>query len=344
MLQRTLKSGKLLNEKGILHQAGYATKLVKEYHRNEIKANHFRIKEWDYYYVGNSHYGVALTIADNSYMGLIGVTFLNFDEVWEKTKNVMTFMPKGRFNLPPTSKHGDLMFKNKKVDIQFFNDGKLRHLLCQMKDFTKGKDILVDIMLMEEPADSMVIATPFGKEKYEKHFYYNQKINCMRASGKVSYDDKEYDFKSEDSFAVLDWGRGVWPYRNTWYWSSMSGEVDGVKVGFNLGYGFGDLSNASENMIIYDGKAYKLEEVVFEIPSKNGKEEFMKPWKMETSDHKLKLRFDPILDRYSNSNILIIKSLTHQVFGKFSGTLKVGTKTIKINDMLGFAEKVINRW
>ncbi len=344
MLQRTLKSGKLLNEDGVLNQAGYATKLVKEYKRSEIKASRLRIKEWDYYYVGNSHYGVGLTIADNSYMGLIGITLLNFDEKWHKDKNVMTFMPLGKTNLPSTSKRGDVMFKNKKVDIQFFNDGKLRHLLCQMKNFTKGKDILVDIMLTEEPEESMVIATPFDKVNKPRHFYYNQKINCLRASGKISYDDKEYVFTTEDSFAVLDWGRGVWPYKNTWYWSSLSGEVDGVKVGFNLGYGFGDLSNASENMIFYDGKAHKLEEVTFDIPMKNGKEDFMKTWRIESSDHKLKLKFEPVVDRHVDANVLVIRSLTHQVFGKFSGTLKVGTKTIKITDMMGFAEKVINRW
>lgn len=344
MSQKILKPGRLLNSNGVLNQAGYATSLVKDYNRNDIKANKLRIKEWDYYFIGNDNYGVAMTIADNSYMGFVGCSFFDFNKKFHKTKNIMTLLPKGRTNLPSTSKVGDVFFKNKKIDIQFFNDGTKRHLLCQMPNFDGIKDILIDVLLIDEPEDSMVIATPFGKDKYEKYFYYNQKINCLRATGSVKYDGNEYEFNSDDSLAVLDWGRGVWPYKNTWYWSSMSGFHEGVRIGFNLGYGFGDTSNASENMIFYDGKAYKLEQVKFNIPMKNGKEDYLSTWKIESSDHKLKLDFEPIFDRHSHDNVIIISSAQHQVFGRFSGTLKVGSKTIKISNLLGFAEKVMNRW
>ena len=71
-----------------------------------------------------------------------------------------------------------------------------------------------------------------------------------------------------DSFAVLDWGRGVWTYHITWYWASASGLVDGVPFGFNLGYGFGNTSAATENMLFYSGKAHKLSRVRFKIPGR----------------------------------------------------------------------------
>ena len=71
----------------------------------------------------------------------------------------------------------------------------------------------------------------------------------MRASGKVMYDGKVYELSPETDFGGLDWGRGVWTYDNIWYWGSGSGEVDGHRFGFNIGYGFGDTSAASENVI-----------------------------------------------------------------------------------------------
>ncbi len=71
----------------------------------------------------------------------------------------------------------------------------------------------------------------------------------MTARGSVRFDGQEYVFDPATSFAVLDWGRGVWTYKNTWYWGSASGLVDGVPFGFNIGYGFGDTSAASENML-----------------------------------------------------------------------------------------------
>ena len=56
----------LLDEKGNLTQAGYAKRLLPVYDREKVKGGFARLKEWDYYYVGNDRFGVALTIADNS--------------------------------------------------------------------------------------------------------------------------------------------------------------------------------------------------------------------------------------------------------------------------------------
>ena len=342
MDQIKLTSGKLLNVYGNLNQAGYATSLVKEYSRQDIKARKLRIKEWDYYYIGNQDYGIALTIDDNSYMGLGSVSVLDFKNDFWNTKSIMTFMPCGKTNMPSTSKIGDCHFKSKNIELSFFNDGKRRRLMCKMKNFFKNYDFSCDIELTDEDKESKVIATPFNKKKY---FYYNQKINCMRASGKAIVGGKTYFFNPENSFAVLDWGRGVWTYKNTWYWSSLSSLHNGKKIGFNLGYGFGDTRNATENMIFYDGKAYKVEQVTFHIPqTEDGKDDYLKEWKFTSSDNKINLTFKPIFDRYDNANVIIIKSLQHQVFGKFSGTIRVDEEVIEIKDLVGFAEKVQNRW
>ncbi|HBF68515.1 MAG TPA: DUF2804 domain-containing protein, partial [Firmicutes bacterium] len=75
-MQNKLSPGKLLDKNGNLNEAGYATSLIKEYKRSDIKAHKSRIKEWDYYYIGNDRYGIALTIADNSYMSLASLSFL----------------------------------------------------------------------------------------------------------------------------------------------------------------------------------------------------------------------------------------------------------------------------
>ena len=74
-MQHLLSAGKLLDEHGHLCEAGYATSLVKEYDRRDIRAAAHRIKEWDYYLVYNNDFGVALTIDDNSYMGLLSASF-----------------------------------------------------------------------------------------------------------------------------------------------------------------------------------------------------------------------------------------------------------------------------
>ena len=182
--------------------------------------------------------------------------------------------------------------------------------------------------------------TENGKEK-KGRFYYNQKINCMRAEDFAEYNGKRYEFHPEKHFGTLDWGRGVWTYDNTWYWGSGNCDVDGHAFGFNIGYGFGNTKAASENVIFYDGVAHKIDDVTFVIPE----DDYCKPWKFTSSDGRFEMDFMPLLDRSACLDYKLIVSDQHQVFGRMSGTtvLDDGTK-VEIKDVLCFSEKVHNRY
>ena len=246
----------------------------------------------------------------------------------------------GTFNMPSTSKAGDIVFASKQISLNYIREKESRTIEIDYKNFFENESLTGTIVLKQPDAlESMVIATPFPKNK--KAFYYNQKINCMPAEGELRLGSKTLTFSPDSSFGVLDWGRGVWTYSNTWYWGSASGKIDGKSFGFNIGYGFGDTSKASENMIFHEGKAHKIDRVEFHIP----KGDFLKPWKFSSNDSRFKMDFMPILDRYSNANIILIKSTQHQVFGVFSGKVLLDSgEEIIVKDLLGFAEKVSNRW
>lgn len=344
MEQHEIKSKHaLLDENGHLIEVGYAKSLILDYDRNMIKAGKTRIKEWDYYLIYNDDYGVALTIDDNSYMALDSISLLDFKNKTEITKSPMKAFTFGKRNFPKTSDEGSIAVKEKGYEISFIHNGDHRILKFHMDDFKDGKPIDGEIKLLTNPGDSMVIVTPYKEAK--DHFYYNQKILCMPARGMVTYDGKEYKFHEKNSFGLLDWGRGVWTYKNTWYWGAGQGEVNGHLFGFNIGYGFGDTSAASENMLFYDNIAHKLSKVSFNIPMKDGKEDYLSPWTFTSDDGRFEMDFVPIMDRASNTDFIVLGSNQHQVFGKFTGTaiLDNGTK-IHIKDFMGFAEKVANKW
>ena len=342
-MQKEIKNrGKLLDQFGNLRECGYAKSLILDYDRNDIKANKLRIKEWDYYLIYNEKYALAFTIADNSYMGLISASWIDFTQPMEITKSIMTILPKGKTGLPESSAIGDCFLKNNKVSFEFLNNGQRRLIKVTYKKFNKNEDLSAEIELVDEPQDSMVIATPFKKDK---HFYYNQKIVGMKASGWAKLGDKEIKF-NDNALGILDWGRGVWTYKNTWYWGAGCGMVKGHLVGFNIGYGFGDTSSASENMIFYDGVAHKIQDVQFNIPKdKNGNELYTEPWTFTSSDGRFEMDFVPIIDRKSYTSAVVISSDQHQVFGRFTGTILLDNgKKIQLNDFIGFAEKVVNKW
>lgn len=341
-MQQKLTEGKLL-EKGRLLQAGYSTATVREYDRRDIVGKKWKIKEWDYYIVTDGKKAVALTVADNSYMSLASASFLDFTAPEYKTNSEIKFFSFGKLNLPSCPEKGNIRYASKKVRIDFIKTETERKLSCKFSNFWDKTDFECEFTLSDFPDEQMTIATPFNKPRA---FYYNTKINCMKAEGYCIVKGKRYEFDKTDSLGTLDWGRGVWTYKNTWYWSSLQTYLDdGRTFGFNLGYGFGDTSKASENMLFLDGKSHKLDRVKFEIPQKNGKDDFLSPWKFYDNEGRLQLDFYPIIDRKDVTDIGIIASRQHQVFGKFSGTVVLDDgSTLKITDKLGFAEKVFNKW
>lgn len=341
MEQKRLNEGKLLDGSGNLVEAGYAFSLVKDYHRKDIVGLKTRIKEWDYYYIGNHDYAIALTIDDNSYMSLCSVTFFDYRKKTYLEKSSMHVFTFGKVGLPEKSSAGNTEFHDKNVEMHFDHSNGKRHIYGAYHTFEKKAEIDFEFMLEETSKNSMVIATPFSKKG---HFYYNQKINNMKAKGWIDFKGERYSFSEDDSRAVLDWGRGVWTRKNTWYWASLNDVQDGHNVGFNLGYGFGDTSAASENMFFYDDKAYKLEDVVFDIQKEKRKDIYDAPWKMKDKGGNIDLDFTPLIVRKGGANILIINSRQRQVFGIYNGTIKAEGKTFEIKDLLGFAEKVYNKW
>ena len=329
----------LLDSDGELREPGWSRHLIQRYSRRMIKAPAFRIKEWDYYLVMSDKFAGAFTISDDGYIGLQSISLLKFgDEPWEHTETVLNALPLGRQKMPESSAWGRSEYKDKRLHMRFtVRDGQ-RRLKCYFRNFLDGKPLKCDITLKEPKMDSLVIATPWDK----KHaFYYNQKINCMRASGYIEFDGERYEFDPATDFGTLDWGRGVWTYDNTWYWGSGNTDIDGKSFGFNIGYGFGNTAAASENALFYDGKLHKLEDVTFHIPE----DSFMKPWKITSSDGRFEMDFVPILDRAADLDFKVIVSDQHQVFGRMSGTAILDDGTpIEIKDVLCFAEKVHNRY
>lgn len=315
--------------------------MLLQYNRDDIKASFLRIKEWDYYLINNGRYALALTIDNNGYMNMNSVSVLDFEEGWEITESPMQFFPGRNPTFPATSREGDVELKKKTHHLKFKNDGTGNRILtAYMEKFGDKGSLNATIELFDEPEESIVIATPFNKDA---HFYYNQKINCIRAKGEVGVGDRTYIFDPDDSFAVLDWGRGVWTYHNTWYWGSASYQVDGVPFGWNIGYGFGNTYAATENMLFYDGKAHKISNVKFNIPG--DEKDFLSPWTFTSDDGRFEMNFIPVLDRANCTDVKLIKSDQHQVFGKFNGKAILDDgRVIDVNDFPGFAEKVENKW
>lgn len=339
-MQHRMSHGDLLDGSGRLIECGWASAEVRRYDRRMIRASGWRIKEWDYYCIATDRHALALTVADNGYLGFLGVSWMDLEAGTAINHGAVRPLPFGRMALPASADAGDIDQRRGKLHLSFQAQAGARVLSVDAPDFDHGRGLSGRFRLEQPADDRMVIATPFAGAP--RAFYYNQKINCMPVTGELTLGGELIRFEPASAFAVLDWGRGVWTYDNTWYWASASGLVGGHRFGFNLGYGFGDTSAASENMLFLDGQAHKLAEVVFHMPA--GAPDSA-PWQVTSSDGRLEMRFDPIVDRHDTVDLGPFRTAQHQVFGRFSGHAITDDGTrLEFTGLTGFAEKVHNRW
>jgi len=338
MQTEIINPGPLLDKNGVLLQRGYATKPLLEYKRGDIKAPPWRIKEWDFYQVCNDDYCLQFTVGHAAYAGTLTVTFFRFADGLRYDRSTMLFLPFGSLNMPESSDGGISLSKGG-VDISFDVKPDRRILKCSTTATAKTPAIEAEVTIMRPHDNTIVMAIPF--EESPRKFYYNEKISCMPANGYVRIGDEEFPFEPDSAFGLLDWGRGVWPYSTEWYWGSGSGLVDGALFGFNIGYGFGDSSAASENMLFYNGEAHKISEVTFDL-AKNG---YMSPKVFSSDDGAFEMEFTPVYNRYTEEKILFVKRKCHMLFGHFSGRVRLNdNREIVVKDLMAFAEHSINKW
>ena len=338
------QTGPLLQPNGQLAQVGWARQPLLDCNLESARFytltpfQHFRIKRWDCYAVFSSKRFFSATIADLGYAGNLFVYTMDFETGDLHEEGIVVPFGKG-VTLPRNSSEGDSHFEDKRLRLDFSLHTDHRHLSVSWPSFHDGRGIQAEIDLQTPSGhESMNIVIPIG----QKRFYYNRKINCLPASGFVKYGDLTETLEPKTCLGSLDWGRGVWEYQSFWNWASASGFLpDGRTIGLNFGQGFGDLSKAGENAIILNNRIHKLEQVKFDYTSGD----YMKPWKFTDTENRLDLTFTPFKDRLAQTNLGIITSKVHQMFGRYNGfaVTDEGEK-IQITDLVGFAEEHHAKW
>ncbi len=336
--------GPLLNDQGRLAQIGWSRQplLTCNLENARFYALHalqrFRIKRWDYYALFTPQRFFSATVADLGYAGNVFVYTLDFasNELHEEGLVV----PLGRgIHLPADSTRGETSIVHPQATLCFRAEAGQRHIFVDWPGYHEGRGIKAEISLACPPDhESMTITIPIGA----KRFYYNRKINCLPAQGTIQYGDMHEELHPQESLGALDWGRGVWDYRSFWNWASASGYLpDGRALGLNFGQGFGDLSRATENCIILDGRVHKLDQVRFDYRSGD----YMRPWHFTDNEGRLDLTFTPFHERIARTALVVIDSQVHQMFGRYTGHVRLDHgQEIEVRDLIGFAEEHRARW
>jgi hypothetical protein len=296
-----------------------------------------RKKKWNYWCVTSPEILFSITLSNIDYLGMVFAYFMDFSSNQFFEQTVSPLFGQGMF-MPETVQES-VHFDDAKMKVAFEEKESGVHITTHSPAFG-GQALDVDLFVTRpEHHQTLNVVIPWSRERFQ----FTSKQNCLPVSGQVKLGERTWELRPQDSFACLDFGRGIWPYRGFWNWGSFSGLVGEHAVGVNMGGGWTDGTSLTENGLVCDGELFKLtEDIRFEYDPSH----FMSPWTMKsTLTPAVDLKFVPFYERVACTDAVILRSEVHQMIGKYYGKLTpTGRSEILIDGITGWAEEHHARW
>lgn len=289
-----------------------------------------RNKRWEYWNVATPTHILALTVSHIDYACVHEVWVL--DRATERTwGRAVTVIPPRGAELPPVLESGPSRARARglAIDIEETPEGTRLRAEIAGASF----DVLAEL---PEGHERLAVVVPWS----DTRFQYTVKDLARPARGTVAIEGVEHPVPAGDSWAVLDHGRGRWPYDVAWNWGAGSGRSHGRVIGVQVGAGWTAGTGVSENAFFVDGRMHKIHgETEWEYDLA----QWRRPWRVRGGG--LDAVFEPFHDKVTRTDLVVLQGHTDQCFGHWSGTFETAEgERIPFAGILGWAEEVHNRW
>lgn len=303
---------------------------------SNITGSFTRKKKWNYWCVYGQKALFSATVSHLDYAAVCFVYFLEYETKRFIEKTIV--IPFGINCQMPDEVQATAEAIHKDMNLFFISNENETLLKVSCPDFG-GENLEVDIVITYPPnIDTLNVVVPWS----EKRFQFTAKHHCLPASGSFKVGKQTFTFDPNTDFAVLDYGRGIWPYASTWNWGMASGKQGSDTIGINLGGQWTDGTGSTENAVIINNHLTKIsEDLTFHYDRDN----YMKPWFVDSSSGRIALTFTPFYERIAATNVSIIQSEVHQMIGHYHGQIHLSTsESIEIKNLLGTIEDHAARW
>ena len=325
----------LCDKKGNLNPEaiGYARKPIIDCN---LSGHFMRKKKWNYWCVYGEDILFSATISHLDYAAVCFVYFLEYEtqRYFEKT----VLIPLGTKVKMSTQVLETVSFANSELRIHMSHFDGDTHLSVICPDFD-GEHLQAELTIHHPAADdSLNVVIPWNRQTFQ----FTAKHHTLPTTGTVKIGNRRYTFNEEESYSVLDYGRGIWPREATWNWGMASQRMRGRRIGLNFGGKWTDGTGMTENAIFVDGVMTKIhEDVIFEYD----RNDFMKPWTIRSKfSETVDLTFTPFFERVAKTDAKLIRSEVHQVIGYYNGIVKLENCSLRISQMMGCVEEHIAKW
>ncbi len=285
-----------------------------------------RVKRWEYWGIVTPRHIIGLVASSLDYAGVHGVWVLDRETGEESAKDAVVPFARGAV-FPDRSGVGEASVRGGGVAVGV----RQRPSGSRVRALAPGvMDLDVEIPL-PDGHESLGVVIPWGPTRFQ----YTVKDVGRPVAGRLTLPSGEHEI-GEGAFAVLDHGRGKWPYRMTWNWAAASGP--GLALQF--GGKWTDGTGMTENAVFVDGRLHKIGE---ELDWSYDRADWLRPWTI--SGERVEAEFRPFHEKVARTELGVVGTETHQCFGHFSGRVRTDSRGwIDFDGLTGWAEEARQRW
>jgi hypothetical protein len=309
-------------------------------HRANLAGGWGRTKRWDWWGVLAGDLALSVVYADVDYIGIAAVWWADLAKGTSGGRERIVPLARG-LRLPARPGSEPLVYRGGGLHLELCDgaSGTALQARWREKDGTPGE--LEAHVALPRGHESLNVVIPWS----ERRFQYTSKHQARAAEGVLCVGDSTRRFGGahHEAWGVLDVGRGRWPYRTRWNWGVGAGHArDGRCVGLQLGGKWTVGTGFTENGVLVDGRLEKLgDELVWDYDW----DAPLRPWRVHSPDGRLELQLDPVYDRHARTELGLLGTEVHQVFGRWRGrfTPEAG-EPLELEGLQGFAEESRSRW
>lgn len=289
-----------------------------------------RNKRWEYWNLTTPTHILALTVSAIDYAAVHEVWVLDRESGREWHESV-TAIPQQGVVLPGSLEDGpaSARAKNLEIDIEPVTGGTRLRASIPNASF----DV---VAALPDGHERLAVVVPWSATRFQ----YTVKDVARPATGTLTLDGVTHDLPEGESWAVLDHGRGRWPYDISWNWGAGSGRSNGRVIGVQVGAKWTDGTGSTENAFFADGRLHKIST---ELDWEYDIADWRRPWRITGGG--LDATFTPFHNKQTRTNLVVLQAHTDQCFGHWSGSFTPADgDPIAFSGILGWAEEVHNRW
>lgn len=322
-------------------------------HTGNLRGVWGRTKRWDYWSILAGDLTLAITYADVDYLGMATIWWADLATGVTGGRDTNLALARG-VALPDRPGTAPLTYRGKhaQLDIVDDPDGTTIEATWTEKD---GRPAQLSVRI-DLPAghESLNVVIPWS----DRRFQYTSKHQARPAHGTLRVGDDQRTIGTVDrdaadgggtvasegeAWAVLDVGRGRWPYSTKWNWGGGAGRsTTGSVVGLQFGAKWTEGTGFTENGVIIDGR---LTKIGAELNWDYEWDHPLRPWRVSHRDGSLDVTLTPRYDRHSKVNAVVLGSEVHQVFGTWTGHVTDDAGVAhQVDSIQGFAEESRSRF